>query len=64
MSQRNKNSSHNLYKKYNQGNLITTKESIFHNKYRIVTEPVDDRMGQISRSYSKLAVAKRKETRL
>lgn len=62
-SSRSKHSSHTtFFKKYNQTNFPdATKHSIVNNKYHIVTEPVDDRMLQISKSYSKLSRSKRKE---
>lgn len=58
LSQRGKaNSSQHVLKKNNH---IEAKHSTIDNKYRIVTEPIDDRMLQLSHSYAKLSRSKKK----
>lgn len=59
-TQRGKDASQNLYKKYNQGSGSRSKQTIVSNKYRIVTEPVDDHFLQITKSYSKLSKSNRR----
>lgn len=63
-SQRSKSNSQQLLKKYKQNIQIDlSKQSTIHNKYRIVTEPIDDHMLQMTQSYAKLSRPKRKDTK-
>lgn len=63
-SQRSKANSQQLFKKYNQNAPADlTRQSALPNKYRIVTEPMDDHLLQLSKSYAKLSRSKRKETK-
>ena len=60
-TQRSKANSRDVFNKYNQ-NLHTdlSKQSIIGNKYRIVTEPIDDNMLQLAKCYAKLSRSKHK----
>jgi hypothetical protein len=63
-SQRAKSNSQQLLKKYKQ--TIPTdisRQSNIPSKIRIVTEPIDERMLQLSQSYAKLSRSKKKEVR-
>lgn len=63
-SQRSKANSQQLFKKYNQNAPADlTRQSALPNKYRIVTEPMDDHLLQLSKSYAKLSRSKRKEAK-
>ena len=63
-SQRSKANSQQLFKKYNQNAPADlTRQSALPNKYRIVTEPIDDHLLQLSKSYAKLSRSKRKEAK-
>jgi hypothetical protein len=63
-SQRSKSNSQQLLKKYKQNIQIDlSKQSTIHNKYRIVTEPIDDHMFQMTQSYAKLSRPKRKDAK-
>jgi hypothetical protein len=58
---RSKSNSQQIFKKYNQNTPIDlSKQSAIVNKYRIVTEPIDDCILQLSKSYAKLSRSKRK----
>ena len=60
-SQRNKISNANIYNKYNKKYAIDiTKNENTPNKYRIMTEPVDDHIMQLTKSYSRLSKPKNK----
>jgi hypothetical protein len=60
-SHRGKGTSRDIFKKYNQSTPIDlSKQSIIPNKYRIVTEPIDDHMLQLSKSYARLSRSKGK----
>jgi hypothetical protein len=63
-SQRSKTNSQQLLKKYKQ-NIQTdiSKQSTIPSKYRIVTEPIDDRMMQLTQSYAKLSRSKKREVK-
>lgn len=60
-SQRSKNNSQNLLRKYNQANIEMEKRPLSKNKYRIVTEPIDDHLSQLAKSYAKLAPQRLRE---
>lgn len=63
-SQRSKANSQQIFKKYNQNAPADlTRQTALPNKYRIVTEPMDDHLLQLSKSYAKLSRSKRKETK-
>lgn len=63
-SQRSKANSQQLFKKYNQNAPVDlTRQSALPNKYRIVTEPIDDHLLQLSKSYAKLSRSKRKDAK-
>lgn len=60
-SQRSKTNSQHVFSKYNKNAIVDlSKQSNVQNKYRIVTEPIDDRIMQLSKSYAKLSKSKRK----
>lgn len=64
-SQRSRNNSQRLLNKYKQ-NLKTdiSKQSALPNKYRIVTEPFEDHLLQLSQSYAKLSRPSKREGKL
>jgi len=63
-SQRSKTNSQQLLKKYKQ-NIQTdiSKQSNIPSKYRIVTEPIDDRMMHLTQSYARLSRSKKKDVK-
>ena len=57
--------SQRVLKRYNPGNTMDmNKQSLLTNKYRIVTEPIEDHMIQLSKSFAKLSKSKKKSVRM
>lgn len=64
-SQREKSDSQRVFRKYKQANTMDlNKQSFLANKYRIVTEPVEDHAVQLSKSFAKLPKSKRRSVKM
>lgn len=54
-----------MFRKYNQTDTVDlNKQSLVNNKCRIVTEPVEDHIKQLSKSFVKLSKSKKKSVKM